>query len=84
MFTNRAVGEWNRPVAKWSVTMKFKVAGGTSVAWRISRVRNSKMDKLTHIYPGEKNRCFDAAPEYSLLLGDYLERITGFTGETFE
>lgn len=81
MIAGRVSGTWNRPVSKWDVTMKIKLAGGSSVVWRIRRIANSKVDKLTHIYPGEKTGCYEASPRYSLLLGDYLEQLTGFTGK---
>jgi hypothetical protein len=83
LVVDRAVGEWNHPVPKWNVIVEFKMTGGRKIAWRVSRISNSKIEKLTHIYPGRES-CYDGPPEYSLLLGEYLEQSTGFTGATFE
>ena len=83
MLLDRGVTSWKRPTASWDVTMKFYLGSDASITWRISRINNDREPKMTHIYP-ENQACFNGPPEYSLSLGDYLEKVTGYSGVNYE
>ena len=83
MLLNREIGNWNHPVPVWNVSMKIVMANGSYATWQISRIGNDNKKEMTHIYTGS-GPCYDYLPRYSLSLGDYLERITEYSGVNYK
>lgn len=83
MLLNREIGNWNRPVAVWTVSMKIIMTNGSHATWKISKIGNDKIKEMTHIYTGSGG-CTEGLPRYSLVLGDYLEHITKYSGINYK
>ena len=82
LINKRRTGSWNRPTTKWNVKMRLYLSNSETFDIEVSKISNDKESKMTHIYFGS-GHCSDNLPETSLLLGDYLETSTQFTGQLF-
>lgn len=73
MVIERKKGRWNRPRREWDTLVNLKLTSGDTLQMEIAKIINGEKNE-THLY-FMFDDCHDDYPNYSLVLGSYLEEL---------